>query len=166
MDVQVGQTRRKQKGIPRWTQTRTTSAELNNPSNARLLLRAMKIACGGGGLFAFKTRYHTRVLFVIYQAGWKQIVIVQIYQVGEDGNVPFIAMQFLRGESLQTRLKREGKLDQCDVVRIGREVATGLSAAHKRDLIHRDINVRLPKQGFVPEAGAARTRDLDRTLTP
>ena len=65
--------------------------------------------------------------------------IVQIYQVGEDDNVPFIAMQFLRGESLQTRLKREGKLDQRDVARIGREVAAGLDAAHKGDLIHRDI---------------------------
>jgi serine/threonine protein kinase len=65
--------------------------------------------------------------------------IVTIHQVGEDRNVPFIAMQFLRGESLQTRLKRDTRLPQREVLRIGREVASGLAAAHKRGLIHRDV---------------------------
>lgn len=65
--------------------------------------------------------------------------IVTIHQVGEDGGVPFIAMQFLRGESLQTRLRREGPLEQREVVRIGREMVAGLVAAHARGLIHRDI---------------------------
>ncbi len=65
--------------------------------------------------------------------------IVHIYQVGEDRGVPFIAMQYLRGESLKTRLERDGKLSQSDVVRIGKEVAAGLAAAHKQGLIHRDI---------------------------
>ncbi len=57
--------------------------------------------------------------------------IVQIYQVGEDRGVPFIAMQYLAGESLQTRFKRSGRLPQREVARIGREVALGLAAAHE-----------------------------------
>ena len=65
--------------------------------------------------------------------------IVHIYQVGEDRGVPFIAMQFLRGESLKTRLEREGRLSQTQAIRIGKEVAAGLAAAHERGLIHRDI---------------------------
>ncbi len=65
--------------------------------------------------------------------------IVPIYQVGEDQGIPFIAMQFLRGESLLTRLNTEELLDQRAILRIAREVASGLAAAHAQKLIHRDI---------------------------
>jgi serine/threonine protein kinase/Leucine-rich repeat (LRR) protein len=65
--------------------------------------------------------------------------IVHIYQVGEDRGVPFMAMQFLDGEALEARLKRERPLPTAEVLRIGRETAEGLAAAHERGLIHRDI---------------------------
>ncbi len=65
--------------------------------------------------------------------------VVTIHQVGEDRGIPFLAMQFLDGESLEDRLRREGRLPMAKVLRIGCEVALGLAAAHKRDLIHRDI---------------------------
>ncbi len=65
--------------------------------------------------------------------------IVVIHQVGEARGAPFLAMEFLEGESLDDRLKREGKLPLPEVLRIGREVADGLAAAHEHGLIHRDI---------------------------
>ncbi len=65
--------------------------------------------------------------------------IVTIYQVGEDRGTPYIAMQYLRGESLNDRLEREKKLPIPEVIRIGKEIAAGLNAAHKAGLIHRDI---------------------------
>jgi WD40 repeat protein len=65
--------------------------------------------------------------------------IVHIYQVGEDRGVPYLAMQFLQGEPLDDRLKRQPRLPLGEVLRIGREAAAGLHAAHKRGLIHRDI---------------------------
>lgn len=65
--------------------------------------------------------------------------IVTIYQVGEEQGVPFLAMQYLRGETLEERVRREGSLPPPEVLRIGREIATGLGAAHRRGLIHRDI---------------------------
>jgi hypothetical protein len=65
--------------------------------------------------------------------------IVPIYQVGEDQGMPYLAMQYLRGESLEARLRRPGKLPLGEVVRIGREIAEGLAAAHAKGLTHRDI---------------------------
>jgi serine/threonine protein kinase/DNA-directed RNA polymerase subunit RPC12/RpoP len=65
--------------------------------------------------------------------------IVAIYQVAEDRGVPLIAMPFLRGQSLDDRLKRERKLPLPEALRIARETAEGLAAAHARDMIHRDI---------------------------
>jgi len=65
--------------------------------------------------------------------------IVTIYQVGEDNGVPYLAMRLLVGESLEERLNREAPLPPREVIRIGREIAQGLAAAHERGLIHRDI---------------------------
>jgi hypothetical protein len=72
-------------------------------------------------------------------AGIEHEHIVTIYQVDEDQGVPYLAMQLLQGESLQTRLERLGRLPVDEVLRIGREVAEGLAAAHERGLVHRDI---------------------------
>jgi len=97
--------------------------------------------------------------------------IVHIYQVGEEGGIPFIAMQFLRGESLQDRLDRENQLDHRDVAQIGREVAEGLAAAHDRGLIHRDIkpdNIWMEKKtgwAKILDFGLARSHDDGAGLT-
>ena len=83
--------------------------------------------------------------------------VVQIHQVGEDRGVPFIAMQYLAGQSLQTAFTRLKKLRPKDVARIGKEVALGLAAAHEKGLIHRDIK---PDNIWI-EAKTHRTKILD-----
>jgi formylglycine-generating enzyme required for sulfatase activity/serine/threonine protein kinase len=65
--------------------------------------------------------------------------IVPILHVAEDRGVPFIVMPFLKGEPLDVRLDREKSLPLAEVLRIGREAAKGLSAAHGAGLVHRDI---------------------------
>ncbi|HWB09491.1 MAG TPA: protein kinase [Pirellulales bacterium] len=65
--------------------------------------------------------------------------IVTVYQVGEHRGLPFLAMQLLRGETLDDALSRAGRLPQAECLRIGRQMAEGLAAAHRRGLIHRDI---------------------------
>ena len=65
--------------------------------------------------------------------------IVPIFHVGEERGAPFIVMPFLQGEPLDQRLERDGKLPVAEVLRIGRQTAQGLAAAHKKGLIHRDI---------------------------
>jgi serine/threonine protein kinase len=66
--------------------------------------------------------------------------IVTVYQVGEDRGVPYLAMQLLRGKTLEDRLEHAGgRLPLPEVLRVGREIAEGLAAAHARGLVHRDI---------------------------
>lgn len=72
-------------------------------------------------------------------AALKHPHVVTIFQVGEDRGVPFLAMEFLEGESLDARIRRQGQLPLAEVLGIGRETALGLAAAHARGLVHRDI---------------------------
>lgn len=72
-------------------------------------------------------------------AALKHPHIVTVFQVGEDRGAPFLAMEFLEGEPLDNRIRREGRLPLAEVLRIGREAALGLAAAHARGLVHRDI---------------------------
>jgi urea transport system substrate-binding protein len=65
--------------------------------------------------------------------------VVTIYQVGQDNDTPYLAMEFLEGETLESRLKNGGPIPIPEVCRIGREAAAGLAAAHAQGLIHRDI---------------------------
>jgi serine/threonine protein kinase/glutamine amidotransferase-like uncharacterized protein len=65
--------------------------------------------------------------------------IVPIFQVGEERGVVFLAMPLLRGETLAQRLQREGKLPVLEALRIARDAAVGLAAAHSHGLVHRDI---------------------------
>ncbi len=100
----------------------------------QVALKVMKPSLASGE--AAKNRFIREAQF---NAAIEHDNIVHIYQVGEDRGVPFIAMQYLRGESLKTRIDREHKLAQPEVARIGKEIAAGLAAAHEQGLIHRDI---------------------------
>jgi serine/threonine protein kinase len=65
--------------------------------------------------------------------------IVVIHQIDEANGIPYLAMPLLQGTTLEERLRRENVLPLPEVLRIGREVALGLTAAHAKGLIHRDI---------------------------
>jgi hypothetical protein len=96
-------------------------------------LKAMRPALTGG---AARQRFLREAQAM---AAVKHDHVVTIYQVDQDRDVPFLAMEFLAGETLEDRLKREGKLPPAEVLRLGRETAEALAAAHERGLIHRDI---------------------------
>jgi serine/threonine protein kinase len=56
-----------------------------------------------------------------------------------DGEVPFLVLELLEGETLADRLRREGALPPLEAARIAAAVADGLDAAHRSGIIHRDI---------------------------
>jgi len=65
--------------------------------------------------------------------------IVPILHVGEDGGVPYIVMPFLKGMPLSDYLVKDQPLPIAEVLKIGRETAEALAAAHDHGLVHRDI---------------------------
>jgi WD40 repeat protein/tRNA A-37 threonylcarbamoyl transferase component Bud32 len=84
--------------------------------------------------------------------------VVTIYQVGEEGGVPFLAMEFLEGLPLDRWLQPGRTPTVAQVLRIGREVALGLAAAHEKGLIHRDIK---PANIWLEAAHGGRVKILD-----
>jgi Leucine-rich repeat (LRR) protein len=89
--------------------------------------------------------------------------ICPIYHVGEAEGVPYLAMPFLKGQSLADLIARQQKLAPAEVIRLGIQIAAGLAAAHDKGLIHRDIK---PGNLWVKaspgrESGEGRVKILD-----
>jgi len=89
--------------------------------------------------------------------------IVQIHDFGyhTDGSA-YIVMEFLDGEALDRRLARHGRLAPFEALRLCRQIAASLAAAHAQHIIHRDLkpeNVFLVPDGEV--AAGERTKILD-----
>lgn len=97
--------------------------------------------------------------------------IIQIYLIGQDNNQPFFVMEFVDGESLSAIIKREGRLQVGDALKILHQSAKGLSVAHERGVIHRDIkpgNLMLSQRGQVKIADfgiALANHDFNSKLT-
>lgn len=96
--------------------------------------------------------------------------VVPIHNVETEQDSPFLVMQYIAGESLQSRIDRTGPLQVCEILRIGKQIASGLSAAHQQGLIHRDIkpsNILLEQgvdRALITDFGLARAAD-DAALT-
>ena len=82
--------------------------------------------------------------------------IVTIYEFGQDGNVAFIAMEFLEGKSLQA-IMRGGRLPFTTIVDLVAQVADGLDYAHRFGVVHRDIK---PANIMVSSSGLAKLTDF------
>jgi serine/threonine protein kinase len=88
--------------------------------------------------------------------------VIPIYAVGEDRGVPYLAMPLLKGELLEARLNRERRPLIRDAVRISREIAEGLAAAHERNLVHRDIKpANLFLEAVLRRSASDRVKILD-----
>jgi WD40 repeat protein/serine/threonine protein kinase len=65
--------------------------------------------------------------------------VVTVHRLAHHAGLPFLVMEFIPGEPLSARLKREGRLPPREAAEIVRQVALGLAAAHAQNVVHRDI---------------------------
>jgi urea transport system substrate-binding protein len=83
--------------------------------------------------------------------------VVTVYEVDQADEVPYLAMEFLHGQTLEEWLAAGPVPQPGEILRIGREIATGLAAAQECGLVHRDIK---PANLWL-EAPAGRVKILD-----
>lgn len=65
--------------------------------------------------------------------------VVTIFQVGQEGKLVWLAMEFLEGRTLDAWMRSGRWPTLAEILRLGREIASGLAAIHRHGLIHRDI---------------------------
>src|SRR5205814_3512810 len=65
--------------------------------------------------------------------------VVRIHDLGEIDSIKYITMPYVHGDDLGTLLRRDGKLPISRVMRLARQIADGLQAAHEAGVVHRDL---------------------------
>src|SRR5690348_11283453 len=94
--------------------------------------------------------------------------IVQVYDFGEEGDIAYLVMEFIRGKELKNFFDANERFDLKEAVRIMGELCDALDFAHNAGIIHRDIkpaNVMLDAQARtkLTDFGVARVQDSDKT---
>lgn len=83
--------------------------------------------------------------------------IVSIYDLGKEGNINYIVMELVDGKPLSQIIRESAPLDYKQVVAYSKQIASGLAAAHKHGIIHRDVK---PHNILINEEGIAKIADF------
>jgi eukaryotic-like serine/threonine-protein kinase len=83
--------------------------------------------------------------------------VVAVIDAGEDGGHPYIVFEYVEGETLKQRINRVGALDPQEALAYAIEIARGLTVAHARNMVHRDIK---PQNVLIDSEGRAKLTDF------
>ena len=83
--------------------------------------------------------------------------IVNIYDVGKEGNIHYIVMELIEGKVLSDIIKEEGPMEFHKAVDIVKQIALALNFAHKNHIIHRDVK---PHNILITREGTAKITDF------
>ena len=83
--------------------------------------------------------------------------MVAVYDAGEDGETPYIAMEYVPGGTLKNRIQQRGALLPRVAAGVAFEVANALAAAHEKGIVHRDIK---PENVLVTDQGHSKVGDF------
>jgi serine/threonine-protein kinase len=90
-------------------------------------------------------------------AGLRHPCIVNVYDVGQDGDTHYIVMEYVEGSDLKSLILRNGLLPIDHAVAIAEDVAEGLEAAHRLGMVHRDVK---PQNILVSPSGEVKITDF------
>ena len=83
--------------------------------------------------------------------------IVNIYDVGREGNIHYIVMELIEGKTLSDYIKEQGPMSYPKVIALSKQIAAALSFAHKNHIIHRDVK---PHNVMITPNGTAKITDF------
>jgi hypothetical protein len=83
--------------------------------------------------------------------------VVTVIDFGEDDRTPYIVLEYIEGETLKERIRRQGRLPVDEAVAYAIEIGRGLSAAHTERLVHRDVK---PQNVLIDAEGRAKVTDF------
>ncbi len=83
--------------------------------------------------------------------------IVTMYDVGHDGDIDYIVMEYVDGETLKKKIDRDGALSEKEALRIAREIAEALEHAHENHIVHCDIK---PHNILITNTGRVKVTDF------
>lgn len=83
--------------------------------------------------------------------------IVNIYDVGREGNIHYIVMELIEGKTLSDYIKEQGPMSYPKVIALSKQIAAALSFAHNNHIIHRDVK---PHNVMITPNGTAKITDF------
>lgn len=83
--------------------------------------------------------------------------IVNIYDVGREGNIHYIVMELIEGKTLSDYIHEQGPMAYPKVIILSKQIAAALSFAHKNHIIHRDVK---PHNIMITPSGTAKITDF------
>ena len=83
--------------------------------------------------------------------------IVNIYDVGREGNIHYIVMELIEGRALSDYIHEQGPMAYPKVIALSKQIASALAFAHKNHIIHRDVK---PHNVMITPNGTAKITDF------
>lgn len=83
--------------------------------------------------------------------------IVRAYDVGDDGDINYIVMEYIHGDTLKKAIKEKAPFDSRSTINVAIQIASALAQAHKAHIVHRDIK---PQNILVGTDGVVKVTDF------